>query len=115
MSAGTVGTHLDAATLDRFRAMTATENRSPSQVLGVALKVLLDLAPGARRVVFAIDGVADEEERAFAARHIGRAALKAYEAIIDARRADLGPHSGANEALETEEAIEAEAVRLCRP
>lgn len=115
MSTRTVGAHLDAETSDRFRNLTATENRTPSQVLNVALKLLLDLNPGARRTIFAIDGLADEEERSFAARHIGRAALKAYEAIIDARRAELGPANGTNEALDTEDAIEAEAVRLCRP
>lgn len=121
MKTQTVATHLDLATdldlatLDRFRSVTQTENRSPSQVLSVSLKAFLDQAPGPRRALFAIDGIADEEERAFATRLIGRAILKAYEGIIDARRADFGPRTDANEALASEEAIEAEAVRMCRP
>lgn len=115
MSSGTIGAHLDAATLERFRTLAATENRSPSQIVNVALRVLLDMTPGARRAIFAVDGIADEDERAFAAKHIGRAALKAYEGILDARRHDLGPGTGSNREPDTEEAIEAEAVRMCRP
>ncbi|WP_375453489.1 hypothetical protein [uncultured Methylobacterium sp.] len=115
MSAGTIGAHLDATTLDRFRALAATENRSPSQIVGVALKMMLEMTPGARRAIFAVDGMADDGERAFVAKHIGRAALRAYEDILDARRNDLGPQSGSNHALDTEEAIEVEAVRMCRP
>ena len=115
MKTQTVATHLDRATLERFQSLVRTENRSPSQVLAVALKSLLDQSPGARRALFAIDGIADAEERAFAARAIGRSVLKAYEGILDARRADVGPRTDANEALLTEEAIDAEAVRMCRP
>lgn len=115
MKTQTVATHLDRMTLDRFKAVTQTENRSPSQVLSVSLKAFLDQAPGSRRALFAIDGIADEAERVFAARLIGRAILKAYEGILDARRADAGPSPQSNENLVTEEAIEAEAVRMCRP
>ena len=115
MKTQTVAAHLDRATLDRFQSLVKTENRSPSQVLAVALKVLLDQSPGARRALFAIDGVADAEERDFAARIIGRSVLRAYEGILDARRETAGPRSNANEELTTEDAIEAEAVRMCRP
>lgn len=115
MKSGTIATHLDAATLDRFRSFAATENRSPSQILGVALKMMMELSPGARRAVFAVDGATNDEERSFMARHMGRAALKAYEEILDARRNDLGPQSESNLELDAEKAIEAEAVRVCRP
>jgi cytochrome P450 len=110
----TVAAHLDERTVTRLRAAATVENRSPSQLQAVALRVLLDLSPGARRALFAIDGIADEAERRLVAKCLGRAALAAYEQIIDARaqqeRQRTGDHS-----LDTEEAVEAEAVRLCRP
>ncbi len=114
MASGTVGAHLDKQTIERLRATAAIENRSPSQIQAVALKMFLDMSSGARRALFAIDGISDERERAFAAKALGRAALAAYDRIIDARHSgERHPHS--NQPLDTDEAIEAEAVRLCRP
>lgn len=113
MAGGTVGTHLDEGTLAALKALASIENRPTSQIVGVALKMALDLSPGARRALFAIDGMASEDERAFAMKVIGRSALKAYERILDARRPAENPPS-INVALDTDEAIEAEAVRLCR-
>ena len=113
MAGGTVGTHLDEGTLAALKALASIENRPTSQIVGVALKMALDLSPGARRALFAIDGMASEDERAFAMKAIGRSALKAYERILDARRPAENPPS-INVALDTDEAIEAEAVRLCR-
>lgn len=115
MKTRSVAAHLDPVTLDTFRSVVGTENRTPSQVIGVALRSLIELSPGARRAAFAIDGIADESERAYAAKLIGRAALKAYDAILDGRRHDLGPDARSNGGTDTEEAIEAEAVRMCRP
>ena len=114
MANRTVAAHLDEATVARLRAAAAVENRSPSQIQAVALKAMLDLSPGARRALFAIDGIADEAERRLAAKRLGRAALAAYEQIIDAR-SRREHHPATNESLDTEDAIEAEAVRLCRP
>src|SRR5947209_6268008 len=74
-----VATHLDDATLARLKQMARIENRSVSQLQRVALKALLDMSPGARRALFAIDGIADADERRFAGKMIGRAALAAYE------------------------------------
>ena len=114
MASGTVGTHLDSATIERLKATAAVENRTPSQLQAVAVRSLLDLAPGSRRALFAIHGIGDEAERAYAAKVCGRALLTAYEHIIQARqRPDHHPES--NSRLDSEEAIEAEAVRLCRP
>jgi cytochrome P450 len=113
MASQTVAAHLDRTTLARLRAAASVENRSPSQIQSVALKLLLDMSPGARRALFAIDGIADDGERKLAAKRLGRAALAAYEEIIDARARRKHQRS-ANSALDTEEAIEAEAVRLCR-
>jgi len=62
--------------------------------------------------LFAIDGTATEDERSFAMKSIGRSMLKAYEAIIDARH--QGDHLPVtNATLDSDEAIEAEAMRLC--
>jgi hypothetical protein len=85
MKSRAVATHLDDATLARLKQMARIENRSLSQLQRVALKALLDMSPGARRALFAIDGAADADERRFAAKMIGRAALIAYERILDAR------------------------------
>jgi len=85
MKSGTVATHLDDATLARLKQTARTENRSFSQPQRVALKALLDLSLGARRALFAIDGIAEKEERLLASKIIGRAALVAYERILDAR------------------------------
>jgi hypothetical protein len=109
----TVAAHVSEGTLTRLRAMSAVENRAPSQIMAVALKAMIDLSPGARRAMYAIDGIADAGEREFAMNAIGRAALKAYERIIDAREA-RHHHPMTNDPLDTDEAIEAEAVRLCR-
>lgn len=97
----------------RLRSVAGLENRSPSQIQAVAIKAMLSLSPSARRALFAIDGIATEQEREFAGRMLGRAVLRAYDCILDARpRQQHQPDS--NEPLDTEEAIEAEAVRLCR-
>jgi len=114
MKSATVATHLDDATLARLKQAARTENRSLSQLQRVALKALLDLSPGARQALFAIDEIAGEAERRLAAKRLGRAALAAYEQIIDARHW-REHHPITNDSLATEDAIEEEAVRLCRP
>jgi hypothetical protein len=111
--AGTVAAHVDEATIARLRAVAAIENRPASQIVAVALRTLLNLSPGARQALYAIDGAAEETERDFAGELVGRAALKAYERMLDARHAGE-PDPIGNAPGDTEEAIEAEAVRLCR-
>jgi cytochrome P450 len=113
MKRATVATHLDDATLACLKEAARIENRSLSQLQRVALRALLDLSPGARRALFAIDGIADDAERRLAAKRLGRAALAAYEQMIDARtRREHRP--AMNASLDTEGAVESEAVRLCR-
>jgi hypothetical protein len=114
VAGGTIGAHVDDSTLSALRALVATENRPTSQVLAIALKSILGLSPGSRRALFAIDGIATDEQRAFAMKAIGRATLKAYEHILDARHQDELPRSLGN-VPDDDEQIEAEAVRLCRP
>jgi hypothetical protein len=112
--AGTVAAHVDETTRGRLREAASSENRSPSQIVSVALRAVLELTPAARRALFAIDGIADEAERAFASRLIGRSAVKAYERILDARHSHALRHPESNTPLDSEEAIDAEAVRLSR-
>jgi hypothetical protein len=111
--AGTVAAHVDEDTIVRLRAVAATENRPASQIVAVALRTLLNLSPGARRALYAIDGSAEGSERDFSGQLVGRAVLQAYERILDARHAS-GPDPMGNAPADTEEAIEAEAVRLSR-
>jgi hypothetical protein len=112
--AGTIAAHTDEKTRDRLRNAAANESRSPSQIVSVALRTVLELSPSARRAIYAIDGTANEEERQFAARLIGRGALKAYERIISARHGNPARPTVTNQVLENEAAIEAEAIELCR-
>jgi hypothetical protein len=77
-------------------------------------KTIREMSSGARRALRATDETANDEERLFAAKVLGRAALIAYDRIIDVRhhgeRRLLTSHP-----LDTDEAIEAEALRLCQP
>ena len=50
--------------------------------------MFLEMSSGARQALFAIDRKANTDERQFVAKAMGRAALAAYDRIIDAR------HSG---------------------
>jgi hypothetical protein len=110
---GTVAAHVDDDTIARLRAVAATENRAASQIVAVALRTLLNLCPGARRALYAIDGATEGTERDLAGQLIGRAALKAYERLLDARHTDE-PDPMGNAPADTEDVIEAEAVRLAQ-
>jgi hypothetical protein len=114
MAGGTIGAHVDEATLSAVKALVATENRPTAQVLAIALKAILGLSPGSRRALFAIDGIATEEERAFATKVIGRSTLKAYERILDSQHRNDIPHPAGNSPSD-DDRLEAEAVRLCLP
>ncbi len=114
MAGGTVGTHIDDVTLASLNAVAEFENRPKSQLLGTALRTFLELSPSARRVIFTADGLHSETERAFIMKHVGRAALKAYEQILDARQTAHAVDPLSNAPLDTEEAIDEAATRLCR-
>ncbi len=64
-----------------------------------------------------MEGSATQAERDFLARFVSRAALLAYQAILEARNLDrireADAHDGTNTTLCSEEDIEAEAARLC--
>jgi hypothetical protein len=114
VAGGTVGTHIDESTLLSLNAVAELENRPKSQLMATALRTFLELPPGARRVMFTVDGLSSQAERAFVMKYVGRAALKAYERVVDARHSSLPVETTGNAALDTEEAIDEEAVRLCR-
>ena len=75
------------------------------------------MSPPARRVAITMEGAATHGERDFLARFVSRAALLAYQAILEERNLDrireTEGHEGTNTALCSEEDIEAEAARLC--
>ena len=104
---------LDGDVMRRLHAAAGIENRTPVQIADVALRTLLDQSYGARRALYCIDAMASVSERELAAKLVGRAILKAYDAILTAR--NDAPYQGAsNEPLDSETSIEAEAVLACR-
>ena len=113
MKPRTAGIYLDAATIARVRAVAASEDQPPSQIVAVALKLFLDQSPGTRRALSAIVGSSDAAEYDYASKLIGRAAVKAYELILDDRQT-AEYHPSQNQVLGSEESIEAEAVQMCR-
>ncbi len=114
MTGGPVGRHTDETTLAALNAVADLENRPKSQLMGTALRTFLELSPSARRVIFTADGLQSQAERAFVMKHIGRAALKAYEQMLDARQPTLAAPTLSNSALDMEDAIDEAAIRLCR-
>lgn len=112
MGGRTVAAHIDDVVVDRLKEIAETEGRNPSQLVAVATKLMVSLSPAARRALIALDS-SKPEEREFASRLIGRAALKARERITVARN---GQHRTpiTNQPLDSEEAIEAEAVAVSR-
>ncbi len=112
MAGRTVGTHLDERSADRLSRIAEAEGRNPSQLVAVATRLLLDISPAARRALIALDG-SQPEEREFVTRLLGRAALRARERVVaDRVKVDYSPVT--NAPLDTEEAIDAEAVAATR-
>ena len=112
MAERTVAAHLSETHVDRLAALAESEGRSTSQLIAAATKIMLELSPGARRSLLALEG-ASEPERDFAMKMLGRAAMRARERIISSRIPnDYVPVT--NRSLDTDEAIEAEAVAACR-
>lgn len=114
MAGGTIAAHVDGRTREALRDVATAENRSPSQIVSVALRTMMDLSPAARRALYAIDGMATDEERAYAMKLLGRSALKAHERLLDSRHGRSERHGSANALLDTEDAVDAEAIRLAR-
>ena len=112
MAGRTVGAHLDERSVDRLGKIAEAEGRNPSQLVAVATRLLVDMSPAARRALIALDA-SKPEEREFATRLLGRAALMAREKILASRaRSEYSPVT--NSDLESEEAIDAESVVAAR-
>lgn len=112
MAGRTVAAHLSETHADRLAALAESEGRPTSQLIAAATKMMLELSPGARRSLLALEG-SSELERKFAMKMLGRAAMRARECIVSSRvPGDYVPVT--NQPLDTDEAIEAEAVAACR-
>lgn len=112
MAGRTVGAHLDERSADRLGKIADAEGRNASQLVAVATRLMIDMSPAARRALIALDG-SKPEEREFVTRLLGRAALKAREKVV-ASRVKPGYSPVTNSPLDTEEAIDAEAVMAAR-
>lgn len=112
MAGRTVGAHLDEQSADMLGRIAEAEGRPASQLVAVATRLMIDMTPAARRALISLDG-SKPEERAFVARLLGHAALKARERVIASRvNPEYSPVS--NAPLDTEEAIDAYAVVAAR-
>lgn len=112
MAGRTRSAHFDEALDAQLTATSQVEGRTHSQIVAVATKFYLELSPGARRALVAMDA-AGTEEREFFHRSVGRATMKAREKLIASKQHDeYKPVT--NLTLDTEEAIESEAVAALR-
>lgn len=112
MTGRKIEAHLDERATDQLEKIAAAEGRNPSQLVATATRLLLDVSPASRRALLSLDG-ASPEERAFAIRLLGRATLKAKAKVVSSRvNAAYSPVT--NLSLDTEEAIDAEAVVAAR-
>lgn len=82
----TVRLEIDETTAAALDELVRQEERPRSQFLTMAAKVILELSPAARLALFAIDGLATEDERAVAISLIGHSAIHACQGILAARQ-----------------------------
>lgn len=112
MAGRTVGAHLDERSVDRPGRSADSEGPNPSQLVALATRLLVDMSPGARRALISLDS-GKPEEREYVTRLLGRAALKAREKMV-ASSVDAEYSPVTNSPLDSEEAIDAEAVAAAR-
>lgn len=110
-----IASHMDPVTEGSVKRAARSEDVSVSKVVERAVKMQMQLDRSTRSLQQRILSVGSSDERAYLADQLGRATSKAYEDILDGRYADVEPDPNMNTALNTEEAIEAEARRLCSP
>ena len=107
----TLSAHTDEATASRVSEMAKLEDRTPSQITAAAVRWYVRLPASARDALRRIEAQGDQavEEAAWTA---GRALLdKAFEAALDR---GLAHHTPTLAADASEDAIQAEAVRITR-
>ncbi|MBP2229692.1 hypothetical protein J2847_002991 [Azospirillum agricola] len=82
----TDGAHLPVgATLNGIVVREDVMERLPAEDLDRLERLVMDMAPGPRRALLALAWLTDPEERAFAAKALGRAGLRTHERVLDAR------------------------------
>jgi hypothetical protein len=80
------GAEIDDATASALDNLVQQEGRPRSHLVGAAVKAFIDFSPAARLALFAIDGLATEDERAAAMALIGQMAIEAYQGMLAARQ-----------------------------
>ena len=116
MAGRTISTHLDDETVAALRAAAGAENRPTSQLVGVSLRSFLKLSPAARRTIYALENNANEEELTYVGRLLSRELIVAQRRFVENKIIESDNNSilsGTNNALGTEDDIEAVASRLC--
>lgn len=117
MPGKTVSSHFDEDLASLLEDVSKADGHAPSRLVSTGARTFLSMSPPARRVAITMEGAATHGERDFLARFVSRAALLAYQAILEERNLDrireTEGHEGTNTALCSEEDIEAEAARLC--
>jgi predicted transcriptional regulator len=76
---------IDDVTAAALDELVRREGRPRSHLVGAAVKAFIDFSPAARLALFAIDGLATEDERAAAMALVGQSAINAYQGILAAR------------------------------
>lgn len=112
MAGHTISAHVNEEIATRVATLAKDEARSPSQVVGLAVDIFANMSPAARRSLIALTG-GSGDERQFAFKFIGRAAIRARERALIARNARTYA-AVSNQDLDSEEGIEAEAVMASR-
>ena len=111
MSGKTISAYTDKQTADLVESLAKIEQRSPSQIMAIALKFFVKLPISAREAWYQIEAIGDEGDRERAIEKITQALLRErYEicqkAVVEEMNVDsLG-------SLETEDDILAAATEL---
>jgi predicted transcriptional regulator len=82
----TIRAEIDDATASALDELVQQDGRPRSHLVGAAVKAFIDFSPAARLALFAIDGLAAEDERAVAMALIGQMAIDAYQGMLAARQ-----------------------------
>ena len=117
MPGKTVSSHFDADLVSLLEDVSKADGHVPSRLVSASARIFLSMTPHARRIAIKMEGEGTPVERDFLVRFISRAALVAYQTILEERNLDRIREAegldGTNTTLRSEEEIEAEAVRLC--
>lgn len=113
MSGHTISTHVGTKIALIVKLLAKREDISTSKFIERSLKVQTLLSDSCRSLQMRILSTSSADEQAYLADQLARATVKAQEDIIDARYFEVLPEPLANRPLDTEEAIESAATRIC--